>query len=166
MRTKAIFAAVVLALAPLPISAQNYLAGEAAYKRGDFATALREWKLLAEQGHADAQNSLGIMYSIGIGVLQDDAESMRWHHAAAKQGHAFSQDSLSFSYMTKALNFLIEHGLDVPNPDLITSVMWRNIAAVNGVGYGSDWGDLSTADRSEAQRRMGVCMTSNYQDCE
>lgn len=106
------------------------------------------------------------MYSLGNGVLKDDAESMRWHHAAAKQGHAYAQASLSFMYESAALNFLMEHGLDVPNPDLITSVMWGNIAAVNGVGYGPDWRDLSTADRFEAQRRMGVCMASNYQDCE
>ena len=37
-------------------------------KRGDYATALREWKPLAEQGDADAQYNLGLMYANGHGV--------------------------------------------------------------------------------------------------
>ncbi len=36
--------------------------GVAAYNRGDYATALREWRPLAEQGNADAQFFLGVMY--------------------------------------------------------------------------------------------------------
>ena len=45
--------------------------GFAAALSGDFATALREWTPLAEQGHAKAQYNLGIMYRTGQGVLQD-----------------------------------------------------------------------------------------------
>ncbi len=40
--------------------------GVDAYKSGDFATALREWRPLAEQGHADAQYSLGLMYAMDM----------------------------------------------------------------------------------------------------
>ncbi len=31
----------------------DYKAGEDAYNGGDYATALREWRPLAEQGHAE-----------------------------------------------------------------------------------------------------------------
>ncbi len=41
--------------------------GMAAYQRGDYATAIREWRPLAEQGHAEAQYNLGLMYDIGLG---------------------------------------------------------------------------------------------------
>ncbi len=34
--------------------------GRAAYMRGDYATALREWRPLAEQGDLKAQSSLGV----------------------------------------------------------------------------------------------------------
>ena len=37
--------------------------GQTAYDRGDYATALREWKPLAEQGNAEAQLYLGWMYT-------------------------------------------------------------------------------------------------------
>jgi len=45
--------------------------GVAAYKRGDYATALREFRVLAEQGDAEAQFNLGLMYDKGQGVPQD-----------------------------------------------------------------------------------------------
>jgi uncharacterized protein len=47
--------------------------GLAAYERGDYATALSEFRLLAEQGNAVAEYRLGYMYENGSGVTQDDA---------------------------------------------------------------------------------------------
>ncbi len=47
--------------------------GVDAYERGDYDTALKEFRPLAEQGHASAQFNLGIMYYKGQGVLQDYA---------------------------------------------------------------------------------------------
>ena len=37
-----------------------------------FATALREWEPLAEQGDAAVQFNLGILYRLGKGLPQDD----------------------------------------------------------------------------------------------
>jgi len=48
----------------------RYQVGWEAYRRGDVATALREWRPLAEQGHAPSQNGLGMLYQIGRGVPQ------------------------------------------------------------------------------------------------
>ena len=48
---------------------EGLLEGFNAYEGGDYATALREWKPLAEQGDASAQYSLGVMYKKGQGVL-------------------------------------------------------------------------------------------------
>ena len=44
--------------------------GLIAAQNGDFATALREWTPLAEQGDASAQFNLGVMYRNGKGVPQ------------------------------------------------------------------------------------------------
>ncbi len=57
--------------------------GFAAYKRGDYATALREWRPLAEQGDADAQYNLGNIYKNGKGVPQDYAQAHMWFNLAA-----------------------------------------------------------------------------------
>ncbi len=72
--------------------------GMAAYKRGDYATALREWRPLAEQGHATAKFNLGIMYDTGRGVPQDYAEAARWYRKAAEQGYAEAQYNLGTMY--------------------------------------------------------------------
>ena len=63
--------AVVLSIVCLAVPAwADYTAGEDAYNRGDFATALREWRPLAEQGDALAQYNLRVLYRKGRGVPQ------------------------------------------------------------------------------------------------
>ncbi len=57
----------------------------AAYKRADYATALREWRTLAKQGNANAQLLLGVMYDIGLGVRQDDAQAHMWFILASSR---------------------------------------------------------------------------------
>ena len=44
-------------------------------------------KQLAEQGHADAQLSLGDMYANGIGVPRDEDRALQWYAKAARQSH-------------------------------------------------------------------------------
>ena len=48
----------------------------------------------AEQGHADAQHLLGLMYSYGDGVPEDQARAAAWLEKAAEQGHADAQRNL------------------------------------------------------------------------
>ena len=72
--------------------AADFDKGVAAYKAGDFATALAEFKPLAEQGDADAQYNLGFMYDNGKGVIEDDKEAVKWYRLAAEQSHAKAQD--------------------------------------------------------------------------
>lgn len=70
----------------------------AAYTKGDYATALRLWRGLAEQGDAKAQFSLGVMYETGRGVAKDDAEAVQWYRKAAEQGNAVAQGNLGLIY--------------------------------------------------------------------
>jgi TPR repeat protein len=53
---------------------------------GDYATALKLWTPLAEQGDVEAQNNLGTMYANGQGVPQDYATAANWYGRAAGQG--------------------------------------------------------------------------------
>jgi len=45
------------------------------------------WKLAAEQGTADAQNNLGVMYGNGLGVPQDYIRAHMWWNIAASSGY-------------------------------------------------------------------------------
>ena len=105
-----------------PSEAQDFDAGKEAYERGKYAAALHEWRPLAEQGHAQAQYNLGVMYLVGNGVAQDNAEAMKWYRKAAEQEVAFAQHMLGFMYA---------RGLGVAQ-DLIQAHMWSNLAAGQG----------------------------------
>ena len=66
---------VFLAWFAAPANA-DYDAGKTAYDRGDYATALKELKPLAEKGNAKAQSNIGLMYVKGQGVPQDYNEPL------------------------------------------------------------------------------------------
>jgi hypothetical protein len=76
----------------------------------------------AEQGDAEAQWRLGLMYEFGEGVAQDYAEARRWYRKAAEQGNADAQNSLGINYTT---------GYGVPK-DLTEAYAWMAVAATNG----------------------------------
>jgi hypothetical protein len=65
-----------------------------ALKKGDYATALRLVRPLAEQGDAIAQVSLAIMYNDGRGVPQNSAVALNWLRKAAAQGDPNAQGHL------------------------------------------------------------------------
>ena len=60
----------------------------AAHRSGDYTTALRELRPFAEQGDADAQFVLGVMYGEGKGVTQNYKTALKWYGLSAKQGNA------------------------------------------------------------------------------
>jgi TPR repeat protein len=86
--------AVLLGSAGVSESA-DFQKGLTAAQSGDFATALREWKPLAELGDARAQSMLGWMYDVGQGVSQDYKTAVKWYRLAAEQGDADAQHNLN-----------------------------------------------------------------------
>ena len=96
----------------------------------------------AEQGHADAQSRLGLIYAAGQGVPQDDTEAVRWFRLAAEQGSGNAQNNLGVSYS-------FERG--VPQ-DYVEAHKWRNLAASRLTGD-----DRERA--AEARDALAVLMT-------
>ncbi len=121
MRWARVLLAVVILFVAAP-ACTDYEAGKEAYDRGDYATALTTFRPLAQQGHAGAQFNLGVAYSKGQGVPQDDAEAVRWYRLAAEQGHAGAQFNLGVAY---------SKGQGVPQDD-VQAYMWLNLAAAQG----------------------------------
>ena len=58
----------------------DFEVGVEAWGRGDYDRAVREFRLLAEQGHAQAQVNMGIICSQGLGVRKDDVQAYRWSY--------------------------------------------------------------------------------------
>ncbi len=121
MRWATVVLALVVVLAAAPAGA-DFKAGAEAYQRGDYATALTEFRPLAQQGNAEAQNNLGFMYSNGRGVPQDYGEAARWYRRAAAQGNAGAQFNLGVMYLK---------GRGVPQDDA-EAVRWYRRAAEQG----------------------------------
>ena len=79
---------IAVLLGSVGVSASaDFEKGVAAYKSGDYATALREWTPLAKQGNARAQYNLGVMYANGDGVIQDNVYAHMWWNIAASSGY-------------------------------------------------------------------------------
>ena len=98
--------------------------------------AVEAIRLAAEQGN------LGFMYASGRGILEDDAEAVRWYRLAADQGHGVAQGGLGFMYA---------NGRGVPQ-DYVVAHMWYNLA---GAQSSSDERDILV----KAQDALGAEMT-------
>ena len=125
----------------------DYQAGVDAYERGDYETALKEWRPLANQGLAVAQNNLGWMYDQGEGVAQDYQEAVRWFRLAAEQGYALAQSNLGAMYA---------NGLGV-RQNYVQAYMWATLASSQNVELAVKWKDflvkeMTPAQLAEAQR--------------
>ena len=150
-------AAVLLVMLVGPARA-GFDEGVAAYYVGDYETALKEFRPLAEKGYAKAQFNLGLMFEIGKGVLQDDAEALKWYRKAAEQGYTMAQHGLGRMYFAGegdpqkyvealkwyrkaaeqgyakaqlSLGIIYYAGLGVPQ-NYVQSHMWLNLAAAQG----------------------------------
>jgi TPR repeat protein len=118
------------------------LVGCGGYGTGpDTSDALKQWKPLAEQGNAEAQFNLGVMYdsrlpsytfahSMFLGdvvrtqtsVTKDDKEAVRWYRLAADQGYSRAQFNLGMMY---------EYGVGVAT-DVKEAIRWDRLAAEQG----------------------------------
>ena len=141
--------ALVLSIVCLAVPAwADFKAGMDAYNRGDYATALREWRPLAEQGDASAQFSLGLSYENGDGVPRDYAKARQWYEKAAAQGDAKAQLYLG-------LQSAFGQGEPV---DLVQAHMWYSLAARNGHAGAAVYRDelarqMTPAQIAEAHKR-------------
>jgi TPR repeat protein len=120
-------------------------AGLAAYDRGDYAAAAREWQPIAERGDANAQYNMGLLFSCGQGVPQDNQKAAEWYKKAAEQGVAAAQYNLAV---------LIANGAGVPK-DSRQAAEWFRKAADNGIApAAANLADLEydTHDYADAQK--------------
>jgi TPR repeat protein len=100
---KHVLAAILLMLSfATPVTAGPGEDAMAASARGDYATALRLLRPLADQGDAQAQYNLGVLYDNGQGVPQDNGEAMKWYRKAADQGEARGQNNLANMYVNRS----------------------------------------------------------------
>jgi hypothetical protein len=80
------------------VSAGTYESGFEAFQANQQKTALKIWSPLADQGNADAQFSMGVLYYSGGEIEQNLELAVEWFRKAANQEHAGAQFNLGNEY--------------------------------------------------------------------
>lgn len=90
---------------------------------GKFAQAREELWPAARSGNADAEELIGVMYALGLGVERDPERAFEWYLRSAMKGHPGAQSGVGWYY---------EVGLGMPAPDLTRAYMWYVLSAMGG----------------------------------
>lgn len=78
---------------------------------------------LARSGNADAEELIGVMYALGLGVERDDRRAFEWYLRSSLKGHPGAQSGIGWYY---------EVGRGLPAPDLVRAYMWYTLSAIGG----------------------------------
>ena len=166
----------------------DFQAGMTAHDSEDYAAAMREWQPLAQQGDAQAQYHVGLLYHKGRGVPQDDAQARKWYAKAAAQGLAKAQFSLGTLYFNgeggpkdyqqalkwfrllankgealaqTKLGIMYDDGEGVPK-DKVKAYMWISLAATNGDKSAPMLRDILAKGMTEAQINKAKKLASEW----
>ena len=88
-----------------------------------FAEAMEELRPAARSGNAEAEELIGIMYALGLGVERDDRRAFEWYLRASLKGHPGAQSGIAWYY---------EIGRGLPAPDLVRAYTWYVLSAIGG----------------------------------
>jgi TPR repeat protein len=92
-------------------------------KANEFDAAMDELRLSAASGNATAEELVGVMYALGLGVERDDRRAFEWYLRSAMKGHPGAQSGVGWYY---------EVGRGVEAPDLVRAYMWYVLSAIGG----------------------------------
>jgi TPR repeat protein len=133
-------------------TAADFNSGLTAYNKGDYTTAAKEWRPLAEQGVAAAQFNLGLLYLDGHGVPQDPAEAAKWFTKSAEQDYTQAQHNLGAMYGA---------GQGVKR-DYVQAYKWLNICAAKGNAGCESQRDLIAKKLKASQLTAAQRMSSEF----
>ena len=92
-------------------------------EKGNFKEAMTELWPAARSGNADAEELIGVMYAMGLGVPKDDERAFEWYLRSSMKGHAGAQSGVGWYY---------EVGRGIEKPDLVRAYMWYVLSAIGG----------------------------------
>ena len=92
-------------------------------EEGKFEEAMKELLPAARSGNADAEELIGIMYAMRLGVQKDDFRAFDWYLRSSMKGHPGAQSGVGWYYET---------GRGMPAPDLIRAYTWYVLSAIGG----------------------------------
>ena len=118
-----------------------------------FEEALTELWPAARSGNAEAEELIGIMYALGLGVEQDYQRAFDWYLRASMKGHPGAQSGVGWYY---------EVGLGMPEPDLVRAYMWYTLSAIGGDPDAADSMEQVIQKMSRAEIDQALIMVGDY----
>ncbi|MEP6064364.1 MAG: tetratricopeptide repeat protein [Paracoccaceae bacterium] len=115
-----IFAICLFATPAMPASIEE---ARDLMESGQFEDAYDALWPAARSGNADAEELIGVMYAMGLGVERDDIRAFDWYLRSAMKGHPGAQSGVGWYY---------EVGRGMPAPDLVRAYMWYTLSAIGG----------------------------------
>ncbi len=94
---KTICAAALLTAFPMIVSADIEVARDL-MEEGKFEQARDALWPAARSGNADAEELIGVMYAMGLGVEQDYERAFDWYLRSAMKGHPGAQSGVGWYY--------------------------------------------------------------------
>ncbi|MEM7320112.1 MAG: tetratricopeptide repeat protein [Pseudomonadota bacterium] len=90
---------------------------------GEFKAAYEALWPAARSGNAEAEELIGVMYAMGLGVERDDERAFEWYLRASLKGHPGAQSGIGWYY---------EVGRGLPAPDPVRAYLWYALSAIGG----------------------------------
>ena len=90
---------------------------------GKFAEAREALLPAARSGNADAEELIGVMYALGLGVEKDTERAFEWYLRASMKGHPGAQSGIGWYY---------ELGIGMAAPDLVRAYLWYGLSSIGG----------------------------------
>ena len=94
---------LLVLIVSVSLFAGNFEKGLEAYDRADYQTALKLWKMEAEQGNANAQYNLGFLYDNGQGVKKDFVSAVKYLERAMGLGEYLSSFTTLYHFKSNIL---------------------------------------------------------------
>ena len=121
-----VFVSVIFMVLLIVIPTQSALAdvekGRQLMEQSRFDEAMQEFLPAAQAGNADAEELIGVMYAMGLGVKRDDRRAFEWYLRASMKAHPGAQSGIGWYY---------EVGRGVAK-DLVRAYMWYVLSAIGG----------------------------------
>jgi hypothetical protein len=111
------------------------------------------FEVYARSGNAEAEELIGVMYALGLGVVQDDVRAFDWYLRASLKGHPGAQSGLGWYY---------EVGRGIPAPDMVRAYLWYALSAIGGDPDALDSLELITPRLTAEQRARAEVLVADY----
>ena len=114
----------------------------------DYNQAVVWYRKAAEQGYANAQESLGVCYFFGWGVTRDRTQAIAWYRKAAEQGYAEAQYELGVCYF---------FGWGVMQNES-EALYWYHKAAAQNHAYAKEWVQCLENEGYSGHQKIKKCL--------